>query len=468
MKKLSYDEILKRLEESSKKTGYEYLFTENPNKFLVYCPKHKFSKLQNKNYVFQGRRINCCNEYSPLTINDYNELISKFEGNYNVEMIGEFKGGDTIVKITCLDHNYSREIKLTSLKYKKTEFICNRCSHEKYNRKFEYSKEKWIEESKKIHGDKYDYSKMEDHGLHRTIICPKHGEFKQNIYNHVYLGNGCPKCVIIPSVSSYEEEIYNFLLGLGLKENIDFKRNDRSVITPEELDFYFPKLNIAIEFNGDYWHSDIKKCKTYHQNKSIKCRELDINLIMLYQYQFHNKKEIIFNRLKSLLGFGRRIFARKCIINSITFKEMKDFCNKYHIQGYSNSSYNYGLTYNNELVGVMTFGRSRFNENMIELIRYCSNGNIIGGASKLLYHFIRENNPTQILSYADFNWSNGNLYEKLGFIEVSITNPDYIWIKGKDIKSRYQCQMKNENKIMRELGYLKIYRSGNIKYIKKV
>ena len=53
----------------------------------------------------------------------------------------------------------------------------------------------FIIKAKEIHGDKYDYSKV-DYELSRKpikIICPKHGEFEQTPNNHLSKGQGCPK-----------------------------------------------------------------------------------------------------------------------------------------------------------------------------------------------------------------------------------------------------------------------------------
>jgi len=224
MKKLLTNEIKNRLKLSSEKTGYIYSLTDDPNLVNVYCPKHNFSKLQNKNYAFQARKISCCNKFSPISKKDIDEYIEKVkienpmcEITYN-----EFNGSNTIVKIYCSIHKTIRKIKYSSFKHKITKYACNKCSHEKYNRNFEYTKYKWIKKAKEVHGNKYDYSEMEDKGIKRTIICKKHGPFVQSIRNHVYYGNGCPKCIVVPSISSKENEIFEWLVSIGLQENIDF------------------------------------------------------------------------------------------------------------------------------------------------------------------------------------------------------------------------------------------------------
>jgi predicted nucleic acid-binding Zn-ribbon protein len=57
------------------------------------------------------------------------------------------------------------------------------------------STEEFIKRAKKIHGDKYDYSKTEyiNRRTKVCIICTKHGEFWQGPYEHI-TGQNCPKC----------------------------------------------------------------------------------------------------------------------------------------------------------------------------------------------------------------------------------------------------------------------------------
>jgi hypothetical protein len=96
---------------------------------------------------------------------------------------------------------------------------------------------------------------------------------------------------------------------------------------------------------------------------------------------------------------------------------------KYHIQGKDNSSIYLGLFYRNRLISVMTFGPLRKAtgystvKNCWELIRFCSikNFSVVGGAQKLFQYFLKNYNPSQILSFADRRWSSGGVYSKLGF-----------------------------------------------------
>lgn len=104
------------------------------------------------------------------------------------------------------------------------------------------------------------------------------------------------------------------------------------------------------------------------------------------------------------------------------------------------------------------------------------NTNVIGGASKLFKYFIEKYNPDEVTSYADRSWSQGKLYEKLGFKLDNKTQPNYYYVidgirkhrfnfrKDKLIKQGFDPN-KTEHEIMLDRKIHRIYDSGNLKYI---
>ena len=157
--------------------------------------------------------------------------------------------------------------------------------------------------------------------------------------------------------------------------------------------------------------------------------------------------------------------------------------NNNHIQGYVNSNIKLGLFYNEELVSLMTFdkweGRKKMSQYEWNLNRFCNKleHNIIGGASKLLKFFLDNLKPKRIISYADKDWSVGNMYEKIGFVKVSETNPDYKYVinstrnhksnfKKSQIEKKFKVDIsgKKESDLIKELGIYRIYDCGKIKY----
>jgi len=171
-----------------------------------------------------------------------------------------------------------------------------------------------------------------------------------------------------------------------------------------------------------------------------------------------------------------KIWARKCVVKIINdIKETRSFLNKNHIQGYVNNSLSIGLYYNNKLISLMTFdhneGRKKMDINEWNLSRFCNELNtiVIGGASKLLKFFIENYNPIKIISYADKDWSTGDLYRKIGFVEIGNSKPDYKYVvnERRVHKSRYRnSNLLNikENEYAKINNMLKIWDCGKLKF----
>lgn len=261
---------------------------------------------------------------------------------------------------------------------------------------------------------------------------------------------------------SYEEKT---VLNHVKQYETNILENYKISNTNKELDIYIPNKKIAIEYNGGLWHSfginfpnnisDELKNKNKHFNKFKQCNDLNINLLQINSYEWSNLnkqniwKSIINNKLK----INNKIYARKCKILELCNKQKNDFLNINHLQGMDNSKIKLGLEYEGRLVSVMTFSKPRFNKNYEwELVRFCNllNYNVIGAASKLLKHFIKNHNPKTLISYADLRYSNGNLYKKLGFEFKKYTPPSYVYIKGDKVLSRFSCQ---KNKLSKILSY---------------
>jgi len=288
-------------------------------------------------------------------------------------------------------------------------------------------------------------------------------------------------------VSQEEINLRNFILQYF--PNAKF--NIRNLIKPYEIDIYIEELNLAIEYNGLYWHSEkMGKHKEYHINKTKMCQDIGIHLIHIFSDEWLNKTEIVKSRLLNIFQkTPNKIYGRKCNIKQINSKTKKIFLNNNHIQGNDKSQIYLGLYYNEELISVMTFGSPRiamgnknknYNKNSYELIRFCNklNTNVVGGASKLLKYFIKNYKPEHIFSFADLRWSNPNqnLYINIGFKFISESKPGY-WYTKNYLKRYHRFNFnknrlkkmgfdikKTENEIMKEAGYEKIWDCGVLRF----
>lgn len=199
------------------------------------------------------------------------------------------------VKIICSKHGEFQQTPNTHL----DGCGCPRC----YGRN--KTTNEFIYECKLIHGDLYDYSLTEyTKALNRiTIICSKHGEFKQIANKHL-MGAGCPNC----KKSKGEATIRKFLIENQIKyqQQKTFKDcKDKRLLA---FDFYLPFLNICIEYDGRQHFEDVELWggKNYlidvqrkDKIKSDFCVENNINLIRI------SHKDDIKEKLNNLIFINK-------------------------------------------------------------------------------------------------------------------------------------------------------------------
>lgn len=293
--------------------------------------------------------------------------------------------------------------------------------------------------------------------------------YKHRINNNVEI---CPHCNPLNNKwSSIENEIFTYIQSIS--NDITIIRNSRNIIRNLEIDLYLPQFNLAIEFNGLYWHSEIYKERNYHQNKWKLCNEQNLRLIQIWEHDWIYKQDNIKSLLCSILKQNKKIGARKCKLTKINVNTERNFLNKYHLQGYSPSSIAYGLlSENGDLLQMMSFKKSK---DKFEIERLCTQPgiSIMGGANKLLKQFIVDFKPKHIFTYSSNDYFTGKVYEKLGFKLIKITEPNYLYFKSiTDILSREQCMKaklvkagfdneKTERQIMKERKFTRVYNSGN-------
>ena len=273
--------------------------------------------------------------------------------------------------------------------------------------------------------------------------------------------------------SGLEMQLFNYI-----KDHYSGKiiTSDRKIIKPYELDIYLPDLGLAFEFNGLYWHNELNKSNNYHYTKTKKCIDSNINLIHIYEddwvYRQDIVKSMILNKINKI---NNKIFARKCDIRIIDdINIVKNFLNTNHIQGYTTSTIKLGLFHNHELVSLMCFKKTK---NDYELVRFCSllNTSVVGGASKLLKYFIKNYDFNKIKTFSDRGYSNGGVYEKIGFNFSGNLKPSYYYvvdgirIHKSNYKKKNLIKMgfngdDSEHHIMIKRGIYRIYNSGYIRY----
>lgn len=462
-----------------KKTCLKKYGVENASSFDLIKEKKKETCLKNfgTEYPTQSKKV-------------IEKRIDNSLKKYNIEHFTQSEKFKEKFKETCLtkykvehffkDQNVQDKIKNTMLKKYGVENI-SQTSHFKekiFNKKNEFWKNK-IEQD----FPDFIFNKMIQSSV-LEISCPNNHIFNinSNQYNlrRVNKHELCTICnpIINNHNSEFQKDVTDFISSIYFKKiEIEFK------LDRKELDIYLPDLKIAIECNGIYWHSELYKDRYYHFDKFKKCYDNEIKLIQIWEDDWLYKNEIVKSRIVNLLHESKRIYARNCKIKFIDNNTASDFLNQNHLHGKNNSSINIGLYYNETLVSVMTFGKLRHfmsssdEKGVYELYRLChKNGyNITGGTQKMLKFFKDNFQFKKIVTYQDLDWGFSDFYQKLGMNFIRFTGPGYWylindhkehrynWNKSKLIKMGHDLNL-SEKDIMLNLGYHRIWNSGNAYY----
>ena len=462
---------------------YDYSKVEYANakaKVCIVCPIHgEFWQLPYAH--LRGCGCPKCGNEKKITarLSDKEEFIEKARkihgDKYDYSKV-EYVNNRTKVCIICNRHGEFWQVGAYHLSGRG----CPKCGKEKQVVARLSSKEEFIERARKMHGNKYDYSRVEyvNSKAKILIVCPKHGGFWQEAESHL-MGRGCPKCSNNMSIA--EDEIMELLQSLSPQQR------NREILGGKELDIYITPIKLGVEYNGLRWHSEeFGKDRHYHLDKLNECNERGVRLIQIFEDEWLNHKKICESKLLQICGLNNnpKVYARKCLIREIYNAEAKAFLGKNHIQGYAPATIYIGCSHGEQLVGVMSFKRER--EGYWELNRFATDINYqcIGIGGKLFKYFMRNYPFKEIKSFADRRWTTDpqdNLYTKLGFELVEFTNPDYRYYKDGDMERHHKFGFRKqilhkkyglpltmtESQMVNELGYTRIWDCGLIKYVYK-
>lgn len=162
-------------------------------------------------------------------INDFLKKAKEVHGDkYDYSKV-EYINSQTKICIICKEHGEFWQTPANHLSGQD----CPKCSIINTHKLQKSNKEYFIEKAKEIHGNKYDYSKVEyvNNKTKVCIICPDHGEFWQRPDKHLYTKRGCPKCGKTQKLTN-EEFIKKAKLIHGEEydySNVDYKTNRQKI-----------------------------------------------------------------------------------------------------------------------------------------------------------------------------------------------------------------------------------------------
>ena len=393
----------------------------------------------------------------------------------------EYTRSDHKIKIVCKTHGSFFQLPYSHLAGRGCSKCGKNSSAIKQSQNKSWDKTQFISVAESIHNKKFLYSST-DYTNAKTkvaITCPTHGVFYQTPNKHIHGAKptGCPNCVAL--ISREHTKVNNFLNSVG----ISYLENVRD-LSQHEIDIWIQNANFGIEVHGCYWHGcrlnnqeNHRRLRNLHHTKATEARSEGFNLYQFWDYEINNKFDIVKSMVQHKIGLSKKVYARKTSTHND--KNVSQFLSKTHMQGHRNASINYCLEIDDEIMAALTISKHPTYE--WEIIRfsqkldYC----IVGGFSKLLAAFIKDINPSQILTYANRRFGEGEVYLKSGFQRLPNTKPNYFYYKGNVKLSRQQCQKKKLLKLLGDNfnpnlsetnnmlinGYSKVYDAGNAKYL---
>lgn len=410
-----------------------------------------------------------------LTTSQYQQKLNdKFPNKFLV--LSDYISTDKPIKVKCLVCNTIFTSSRAS-----TLLLRGRCpSCTKINKKKrvntwnKISNEDFKDNFYKLVGDEYtllsDYIDAAHYIKVRHNICNYTWDVRARQFTSPSTLSRCPLCA--KSMSNQEVSLANWIKSIYNKEVIE---RDRKQIHPQELDIYIPDCNLAIEFNGTYWHSALQKDKNYHYNKSRLCEEKGIRLIHIWEYEWNNERQrpILQNIIKNALGINEnKIYARKLDIEVRESKSMKDFFNQNNIQGFRGGKFAICLIdketkecYMSYIIGKAYFGKGKYE---YEVIRGATKlgYTIVGGASKIWSYFIKHYNPKSVVYYIDYNYFNGNSLPYLGlkYVKTQFSFKNY-FVETGQIKNRDPLHHKEIKELEEQGLVIPIYNAGTKVYV---
>lgn len=291
-------------------------------------------------------------------------------------------------------------------------------------------------------------------------VCDYFGVSFTSLYTKLRKAGIYPGDFLVRESSKLEAQLEEAVQSL----DVQYKRGYRGLISPLEVDFYFPEHKLAVEISPTDTHHSVEEPKwanrskandwvrrssktdTYHQEKFKACEALGVELLTYFSWMDMEKfTEMVYHRLHATRS---RIPARKTNLIKL-FGSKKPlasaFLRENHVLGAPKSAAeSYALTYEGDIVAVASFSKSgRFSsaksDSEWELVRmvFKRETSVTGGASKLIKAFQRTHpEVTKVITFSDNDLGAGSVYGTLGFLLTHESKPGLNFVHPTRINPR--------------------------------
>ena len=299
----------------------------------------------------------------------------------------------------------------------------------------------------RTHSENQKINSVPNKGKTNPLIIIDRGMLRE-----LYCNQKMPINVIAENYKCHPETVRRFLIQEGIertnrtsvnewiiidilkKHNINYKTNCKTIIQGDinrDIDFLLYDYNVAIETHGLYTHSKHVggKYKKYHKEKYDECIKQGIHLFQFWDVDLQNPKRVSIIESMILNKCGKtfnKVFARKCKLYKVSYKDAYIFFEDNHIQGAPSKNCEcWGLYYDNILVSLLSLQKGI-------ITRFCNLKftSVVGGFSKIISKL-----PRPLVTYSSNDISNGDLYLKNGFV-LTGENMDMYYTDFKQILNR--------------------------------
>lgn len=314
-------------------------------------------------------------------------------------------------------------------------------------------------------------------------------------------GTGCPDCWRLTFTSKAENDIVSIVKSLC--PDVTIVRNDRS-LGGGELDIHVPERQLAIEFNGIYWHTeDAGRDREYHRDKTLAARAAGLQLVHVWEDEWAVHRDVVVrgiaHRLNATDRLGapgvlldpdpatwERLNARSLTVAAVGATDAATFLDANHVQGGVRATHHLALLDEAHAVrAVLSVMRGKSGQWSIE--RFATRGVVRGGFTRLLVAAERRitSDGSTVKSWATFadeGMSIAGLYANNGFVLDGTLPPDYRYVVAGQRVHKFNYRLKRfaadpsldfvEGATERELaemnGLARIWDCGKTRWVRDV
>lgn len=431
-KKYTYEEV----KEIVNGTGCELISNEYKgvhSKIEIKCRFCGNKYMQTLNN-FSRQQTYQCQKCSGEDISDairlsHEEVISEIEKGGNKLISGAYTGAvDYNLEIQCGKEGCENTFFTCFMNYKHGKNRCDSCGVQDSIKLRRKPPEAVLTEIKEkncvLLSSIANYTTNKEYNLTVKFSC---GHAKKTSFRYISSSakGECPDCSIVDSVG--QNEVIEFIKSLGIANVV---KNTREIIPPKELDVYLPDYNIAFEFNGLYYHSEISggnKKKTYHLDKWKQCFDKGITLYTITDQEWLHQRNKIKTGIKAVLNkVAHVIDAEKCSVLEINHSTAAKFHEQTSINYTEIHGTHIGIHYSDDLVACLSFSDTT-------LLTYSVKEDylITNGPKAAFSYYADLTGISTITSSLRIEEPSINIFPSLGFMEVKHTRPNLFYYHKK-------------------------------------